>query len=98
MDPRMYPGGVDVVEATVDPASIAANTTGETAVAISGIRAGKSAVVFVNPPSTLNAGMGVAGAYVSADDEVKIRLLNTTAGAIDVASATWVIGTIKYKS
>ena len=59
---------------------------------------GKTAVVFVNIPSTLNAGLGLVGATVTANNQVTLRFLNATAGALDPAAATYVIGTVKYKS
>lgn len=72
----------------VDPASIAAATTGETDVTITGAEVGD--VVLMEPPSTLNAGIVAQSVCrVSAADTIKLRLGNLTAGAIDVLSATW---------
>lgn len=54
--------------------------------ALKGLRAGQP--VFVSPPSAIDAGIG-ALAWVPADDQLTIRLLNVTAGAINPASGTW---------
>lgn len=73
---------------TVDPAEIAAVETGETDVTIAGVAAGDLVVMI--PPATLDAGIVVSSpSRVSAADTVKLRLGNITAGAINVASATW---------
>lgn len=78
---------------TVDPASIAAGAIAEETVTVSGAVAGD--LVLVSPPTTLNAGIGVVGAYVSAADTVKLRLLNSTGGAVDIASASWIFGLLR---
>lgn len=53
---------------------------------IKGLRAGM--VVTVTPPAALNAGL-LWGAIVPADDQLTIRLLNVTGGALNPASGTW---------
>ena len=98
MDPRMYPGAGTIAEVSVDIGSVAANTTADTTVTVPGIVNGKSAVTFVNPASSLNAGLGIAAVFVSGDNQITVRCINTTAGALNPAAATWVIGYVKYKS
>lgn len=77
---------------TWDPPNVPSSTVVTTALdaatypALSGIVAGMP--VSVTPPSSLTAGIIVQG-WVSADDELTISLTNITAGAIDMASATW---------
>ena len=78
---------------TVDPASISAGAVNEETVTVSGAAAGD--LVLVSPPATLNAGIGVVGAYVSAADTVKLRLFNSTGAPVDIASANWVFGLIR---
>lgn len=73
--------------AAVDPASLAAGAAAETDVSIAGVKAGSC--ILVQPPSDLNAGIVSLGARCAADGTVKLRLLNTTSGAVDVASKTW---------
>ena len=67
---------------TVDPASIATGALGTVTVACPGARTGD--VALASLPS-LNTGLTVANAYVSAADTVTIALRNTTGGAIDDA-------------
>lgn len=77
-----------VVAATVNPASIAANTTGETSVSITGAVPGQ--VFLVQPPSTLDAGIVCAAvANCTTAGTVTLRLANVTVGAVDVASSTF---------
>lgn len=75
------------VTATVDPASIPANTTANTAVTQADVKAGD--VIQVLPPSTIESGIAVAGAWCAVDGTIQLRLANVTVGAIDPASATW---------
>jgi hypothetical protein len=73
---------------TVDPASIAATTSGETAVTITGVAVGD--IVIFEPPSALETGLAYgATGRVSAADTVQLRLTNVTGLAIDGASLTW---------
>lgn len=77
---------------TWDPPNVGAATSVDTTLTtttvegLKGLRAGQP--VFVSPPSTINAGIG-ALAWVPADDQLTIRLLNVTAGPINPASGTW---------
>ena len=77
-----------LVSLTIDVASVAINTTAEQTFALPGLRVGD--FVFVNKP-TLNAGLGVAGARVSANDTIAITFVNATVGAIDPASQTYTV-------
>ena len=70
----------------VDFPSIAANTTGSKTVTVTGAATGD--IVVFNPPA-LTAGLSFAGAYVSAANTVTVYAANTTASAIDQASATF---------
>lgn len=73
---------------SIDPASIAAGAVGETSVTIAGAAAGDS--VIMNPPAAgLTAGLIFGGCTVSAANTVKVRIFNSTAGAIDEAAGTW---------
>lgn len=71
----------------VDPASLAANTSAETAVTILGLQAGD--FIMFDVPASLEAGLAFSGCRVSAANTAQIRLSNLTAGAIDGASRTW---------
>lgn len=75
-----------VTEITVDLGSVAANTTEEETTTVVGLTT--DMMVFVNKPS-LDAGIGIAGARVSAKDTLILTVVNSTAGAVDAASETY---------
>jgi len=77
-----------VVTASIDVASVAANTTAEQTFAIQGLTADMT--VFVNKPS-VNAGLGICNARVSAPNTLALTFNNNTAGAIDPAAETYKI-------
>lgn len=52
-----------------------------------GLRVGQP--VYVTPPSAIDSGIVLGGAWVATDDTLTIRLGNVTAGAINPASGTW---------
>lgn len=78
-----------VFQATIDLASVSAATSAEQTFTVPGLRVGD--FVFVNIPSTLNNGLGIAGARVSAADTLALRIMNATAGALDAASAAFTV-------
>lgn len=84
---------VKKVAVSVNPASIATVTLAEETVTVTGAVAGDA--VIVNPPTTLDAGIAVVGAFVSAADTVKLRLYNSTGGGVDIAAANWVFTLIR---
>lgn len=79
--------GLSVVSTTINLASVAAATSAEQTFTIPGLQVGD--FVVVEPPSTLNNGLGIVGARVSATDTLALRVMNATAGALDAASATF---------
>jgi len=83
---------VAVLTATIDVASVGANTTAEQTFTVAGLEVGD--VVFVNKP-TLSAGLGISGARVSAADTLALTFNNNTAAPIDPASQEYLIGVIK---
>lgn len=73
--------------ATIDLASIAANVCGtDQTITVTGAVVGADCVV--GSPAALTAGL-IQTCYVSATDTVKLRTCNSTAGAIDQASASY---------
>ncbi len=77
-----------VYAATVNPANISANTTGETSVTITGAVPGQ--VFIVQPPADLDSGIICASvANCSTAGTVTLRLGNVTVGDINVASSTF---------
>ena len=86
-------GGSDISKVSksvvsVNPASLAANTSADTSVTVAGAVVGDC--VIVNPPA-LTTGLIVGSARVSAANTVSIRILNATAGVIDEPAGNWVI-------
>ena len=77
-----------VVSLVVDVASVAANITAEQTFAVTGLKVGD--FVAVNKPS-LNTGLGVCNARVSAANTLAITFNNNTAGAVDPASETYLV-------
>lgn len=72
--------------ATLDFPSIAANTTEELTITVTGAVVGS--VVMLGPPSAIEAGLLWCG-YVSAANTVTVRIHNQSGGAVNPASATW---------
>jgi hypothetical protein len=75
--------------AALVPASVANGTTAEQTFTVSGLIAGTP--VIVNKP-TLQAGLGIAGARVSAANTLAINFVNTTTATITPAAETYYIG------
>ena len=67
--------------ATLSPASVAANTTAEQLFTISGVALATDVVVSVSKP-TAQAGLGIVGWRVSADNQVGITFSNNTGSPI----------------
>ena len=70
---------VQTHEQELAPASVAANTTAEQTFTVTGLNIND--FVVVNKPS-LDAGIGIGGARVSAANTIAITYINSTAGAI----------------
>lgn len=79
---------IRIYTATFDPASCSASTTTESTATVTGV-ATTDICLAVIPPSSLNAGLGVVAWRVSAADSIVVRFSNSTAGAIDPASASY---------
>lgn len=74
--------------ATIDPASVAANTSAEQTFTVAGLDTGD--FVRVSKP-TATAGLGIVNARVSAANTLAITFMNSTAAPIDAASETYKI-------
>ena len=79
-------GAVTTNQATLDFPSIAAGAIATLTVSVPGAQAGQP--VALGPPAAIEAGLMWSG-FVSAASTVTVRLHNTTASAMDPASATW---------
>lgn len=88
-DPVVQPGGqgvgtgssglTTIYTSTQSPSAVAANTTAEKAMTVTGVAA--TDFVIVTKP-TSQAGLGVASARVSAANTVQLTLINDTSGSI----------------
>ena len=76
---------ITIMQATVDLGSVAANTSEEETATVPGVQAGD--IVIVRKP-TLEAGIVIADARVSAADTVTMQVINSTGSAVDAASET----------
>ena len=90
---RLLLGGQAVNVATaltgtqsVDPANITAGAIGTITITATGVLA--TDLVAVEAPATLAAGLVVQGIQVTANT-ITVKLMNTTAGAIDDTAKTW---------
>lgn len=74
---------------TVDLPDTADGDVGEATVTVTGAVA-NDIVILIPPTAGLTAGLAVCGAVVSAADEVKVRIVNGSGGAVNEASsAAW---------
>lgn len=75
--------------ATISPALVAANTTAEQTFTVSGVALATDHCIGVSKP-TAQAGLGIVGWRVSADNTVAITFSNNTGGGITpTASQTY---------
>ena len=72
--------GLGVASVTLSPALVAANTTAEQTFTVPGVRASDVCVAVSKP--TAQAGLGIVGWRVSAENTVAITFSNNTAGGI----------------
>lgn len=79
--------GITIVEATVDLGSVAANTTETETATVSGVKTTDVILAAIKP--TLEAGLLIGTAWVSAADTVSIQVANVTGSPINEASETW---------
>jgi len=77
-----------VASITLDVGSVAANTSEEETFTVVGLETGM--FVAVNKPS-LDAGLAVGNARVSAADTLALTFINSTAGAIDPSSESYTL-------
>jgi len=82
-------GGVFRISSTQDIASQNANATADNALTVPGVLLTDD-VLSVVSPATLNNGLVVQSARVTAADQITVRMSNLTAGALDPASGTYI--------
>lgn len=86
---------IETIDVTYDPASIAANTTAEEAVTVTGVDADDIIIAVTKP--TLTAGVAPVHARVSAANTVQVTWVNATAGAVDPGSETYTFTVLKFR-
>lgn len=80
-----------VMKATLSPAQVAANTTAEQTFTVPGLRLTSDMIVGVSKP-TAQAGLGIVGFRVTANDTLGITFSNNTgAGITPTASQVYLI-------
>lgn len=72
--------GIGVATVTLSPASVAANTTAEQTFTVPGVRASDICVDVTKP--TAQAGLGIVGCRVSAENTIGITFSNNTGSPI----------------
>lgn len=77
-----------VYNQTVTPVSVAANTTAEQSLTVTGVL--NNSVVYLNKPS-FTPGLGIAGVRVSAANTIGVTFINNTATAITPPSETYAV-------
>lgn len=76
---------INLVSATVDLGSVAANTSEEETFTLTGVKVGDFVSV---QKENLEAGIVLGSARVEADGVVTVEVINATGSAVDAASAT----------
>lgn len=76
---------INLLSATVDLGSVAANTSEEETFTLAGVLT--TDMIFVNN-SNLDAGITIGSARCETDGTVTVEVINATAGAVDAASET----------
>jgi hypothetical protein len=82
-----------IFTATIDPASVAANTTAEQTFTVTGLTTSHRIIQVIKP--TLTAGLGIVNSRVSATDTIAITFSNNTGSGIDAASESYIIVAVK---
>lgn len=78
---------IDFATASVNPASIPADSRGATTFTVTGAKV--TDIIVVNPPADLEDDLLFVGAAITADDTATIYLYNPTASGIDGAARTY---------
>ena len=84
--------GVQVFEATINPTSVAANTTAEQTFTVTGLET-DAAVIVSKPAHT--TGLSVGNARVSAQNTLALTFANVTGSAIDPPEETYKVLAIR---
>lgn len=78
----------NVIQTTLDVPSVAANTSEENDLTVSGLNVGDAVLVI---PHTFSAGLAYEPTYVNTADTLPVRSINSTGSAIDPDSGTFTL-------
>lgn len=78
--------GITVLTASVDLGSVAANTSEIETATVQGVKVG-DAVIAIKP--SLEAGIVIGSANVTADNTVALQVINSTGDAVDDGAETY---------
>lgn len=81
--------GLQAIQLSLNPASVAANTTAEQSFTVPGLRATDFVIAFVKP--TASAGLGIVNYRVSAANTLAVTFVNATASPIDAAAEIYTV-------
>lgn len=73
----------------VDPANLLAGAAGNNDIAVADVKQGETVIAI--PPTDLEAGLVPQACSVPADGQVRIRLYNPSAAAVDGAAKDWTL-------
>lgn len=85
-----------VLTVTLEVTTVNAATTVEQTFTVPGLSVND--FVFANPGANFTAGVGVAGARVSAPDTLALRLVNATAGNLNPPAVTFTLLVVRPES
>lgn len=80
-------------EITINPTSVAANTTAEQTFTVTGLGVNDIPLALIKPTAT--AGLGIVGIRVSAANTLAVTFINATALGIDPPSETYKLVVIR---
>ena len=86
---------IHIMKATLSPAAVSANTSAEQTFTLPGVKLATDTILNVVKP-TAQAGLGIVGMRVSADNTVGITFMNNTgAGITPTASQVYLFGIVR---
>ena len=84
---------IEILTATIDPASVAANTSAEQTFTVTGLETTNELLQVEKPTAT--AGIGIVNYRISAADTLAITFMNSTSGSLNPPSETYTIVVLK---
>ena len=86
---------IHVMQVTLSPAAVSANTSAEQTFTLPGVKLTTDTILSVVKP-TAQAGLGIVGYRVTADNTLGITFMNNTgAGITPTASQVYLVGVVR---